>query len=600
MKFTTSKTNLLLGLLAYLCIAVNSSNADKSSPTNGNFRVVLDSPRGNDKKTRLMIKNKIQSTVADVDLRAMVDRAKKEFKTISEKTRHIGEEAKELVETFKDSLQHYSRKELGIYAALTVALTVTLKTAVFSKSASKTLDLGKISYILSSTSAIVATRNLSSLIEFKKKARGSSNPIELALTPLIVSSDGKTFTRTVKKTLKQTPYRPSFNNVSTQARPAQVVIDTVSAFYPDSESTITKSLPASHNAVIDTMPPYMRRTLKARRIRVRGGATAGGLMQRLEIGGYFAAWYALNIVYNIVNKKVLNVLPTPLIVGTIQFGVGALYCIVVWMMKFRPCPTLTKSGTKAVASVGAYHMLGQLASMIALGAGPVSFTHTVKAVEPLFSALVSGFYFNKWMLPQVYATLIPVVGGVGYACMKELNFSWLAFGMALSSNLFFALRAVVSKSALQSGSASGTNLTAPNMFGLVTMAAFLISVPVALFQEGTSFLSLWTAALEQVESKSQLIRAIFVSGLFHYLNNEVMYMALGSVHPVTLAVGNTMKRVFILVASVLVFRNPVTVQAGIGSAVGISGVLLYSLTKQYYESLETKALPSKTKGKGRR
>ena len=207
--------------------------------------------------------------------------------------------------------------------------------------------------------------------------------------------------------------------------------------------------------------------------------------------------------------------------------------------------------------------------------------------------MVSGFYFKKWMQPQVYATLIPVVGGVGYACLKELNFSWLAFSAALASNLFFALRAVLSKSALQSGKASGTNLTAPNMFGLVTMTAFLISIPVALFQEGSGFSALWSAALEQVESKMQLIRAIFISGLFHYLNNEVMYMALGSVHPVTLAVGNTMKRVFILVASVLVFRNPITVQAGIGSAVGISGVLLYSLTKQYYESLESK-------GKGRR
>jgi len=68
-----------------------------------------------------------------------------------------------------------------------------------------------------------------------------------------------------------------------------------------------------------------------------------------------------------------------------------------------------------------------------------------------------------------------------------------------------------------------------------------------------------------------------------------MYLALGSVHPVTLAVGNTMKRVLIMVASIIVFRNPVSLQAGIGSAIGISGVLLYSLTKQHYEKLEAKA-----------
>lgn len=594
MKFPIPRSCVALGFLMLLSVSLNGSVEAKSSPNTSNFRVVLDSPPGNDKKTRLMLKNRIQSSVADVDLRAMVDRAKMEFKTISAKTKQIGNEAKEIVDKFKDNLQHYSRRELGIYAALTVALTVTLKNVVFSKSSSKTLDLGKINYILASASAIVAMQKIAPIAEFKKK-KGISKSLNLALTPSIVSSDGKTYIRTIKKSLRQKPY-PVSNTATGEARPAQVVIDTVAAFYPESEPSITRSLPASHNAVIKTMSPSMRRSLKARRMRVRGGAAAGGLMERLEIGAYFGAWYALNVVYNIVNKKVLNVLPTPLIVGSIQFGVGAVYCALVWILKFRPCPSLTKEGTKAVASVGAYHMLGQLATMIALGAAPVSFAHIVKAVEPFFSAMVSGFYFKKWMPPQVYATLIPVVGGVGYACLKELNFSWLAFVAALSSNLFFALRAVLSKSALQSGTAAGTNLTAPNMFGLVTMAAFLISIPVALIQEGSSFLTLWSAAIDQVGNKAQLIRAIFVSGLFHYLNNEVMYMALGSVHPVTLAVGNTMKRVFILVTSVLVFRNPITVQAGIGSAVGISGVLLYSLTKQYYESLEKKALLSKGKG----
>ena len=135
-------------------------------------------------------------------------------------------------------------------------------------------------------------------------------------------------------------------------------------------------------------------------------------------------------------------------------------------------------------------------------------------MEPFFSALVSGFWFKKWMKPQVYAALIPVVGGVGYACMKELSFSWLAFGAAMASNLFFALRAVSSKVAMDSGAATGTNLTAPNMFGLVTWAAFLFSIPVAYIQEGAGFSALWSAALEQVESKSRFIRAIIISGLF--------------------------------------------------------------------------------------
>ena len=142
------------------------------------------------------------------------------------------------------------------------------------------------------------------------------------------------------------------------------------------------------------------------------------------------------------------------------------------------------------------------------------------------------------------------------------------------------------------------------MFGLVTWAALFISIPIALLGEGRGFIDLWTAALESVENSAQLVRTLVLSGLFHYLNNEVMYLALGSVHPVTLAVGNTMKRVFILVASVMVFKNPVSVQAMIGSGVGIAGVLVYSLTKQHYEAVEARekaATPAKkTRGFNRK
>jgi solute carrier family 35 protein E1 len=268
--------------------------------------------------------------------------------------------------------------------------------------------------------------------------------------------------------------------------------------------------------------------------------------------------------------------------------VGSLYSLLLWTTKLRPAPVLTAKGTSEVNKVGFYHMMGQELSMMSLGAGPVSFTHIVKALEPFFSAVVSAVVFGKWMHPMVYATLIPVVGGVAYACLKERSFSWLAFWTAMGSNLAFALRAVVSKSALDSaGGELGENLTSVNLFGVVTMFAFLQSIPLFLLGEGFSFVDLWKKALEK-STKYELVKGLVVSGLFHYLNNEVMYLALSNVHPVTLAVGNTMKRVFIVVASVLVFRNPITVQAAIGSVIGIGGVLLYSLTKQYYEDLEKK------------
>mmetsp|Transcript_6331 Transcript_6331/g.15755 ORF Transcript_6331/g.15755 Transcript_6331/m.15755 type:complete len:417 (+) Transcript_6331:149-1399(+) len=323
----------------------------------------------------------------------------------------------------------------------------------------------------------------------------------------------------------------------------------------------------------------------------RGGDDEAGLAVRLKVCSYFALWYILNIVYNILNKKYLNVIPAPLTVGSLQFLVGSLYSIILWTTKLRAAPVLTSQGKTAVNKVGFYHMSGQELSMMSLGAGPVSFTHIVKALEPFFSAVVSAVVFGKWMHPMVYATLIPVVGGVAYACLKERSFSWLAFSTAMGSNLAFALRAVVSKTTLDASEGElGENLTSVNLFGLVTIYAFIQSIPLFLLGEGLSFLDLWKKALAASSTQSDLVRGLLLSGLFHYLNNEVMYLALSNVHPVTLAVGNTMKRVFIVVASVLVFRNPISVQAAIGSVIGIGGVLLYSLTKQHYEELEKKML----------
>ena len=282
-------------------------------------------------------------------------------------------------------------------------------------------------------------------------------------------------------------------------------------------------------------------------------------------------------------------MPAPLVIGSIQLLIGSVYVATLWLLKLRAAPTL--SSPEAIAqfrNVGFWHALGQETTMVSLCAGAVSFTHIVKALEPFFSSVVSIVAFGERMPLPVYASLIPVVGGVGYACMKESAFSWLAFSSAMASNLAFALRAVLSKVAMGTAAKSGKNLTSPNVFAVVTIFGFLLSLPMAIIGEGSSIVGLWNKAL-QTMSQKQLIQAIIVSGLFHYLNNEVMYLALGNVHPVTLAVGNTMKRVFIMVASVMVFRNPISMQAGIGSAVGISGVLVYSLVKQHYDALAASA-----------
>jgi hypothetical protein len=139
-----------------------------------------------------------------------------------------------------------------------------------------------------------------------------------------------------------------------------------------------------------------------------------------------------------------------------------------------------------------------------------------------------------------------------------------------------------------------TTMSPSNLFAAVTCMSFIFSVPIGIILEGHILIDLFKFIANGDISNAttndatihftKTIMYVLSSGLFHYLNNEVMYLVLSNVHPITLAVGNTMKRVFIIVAGVLVFSTPVTTSTAIGSTIGIGGVFVYSLIKQWYDT----------------
>nr|GFA00277.1 triose phosphate/phosphate translocator, chloroplastic [Tanacetum cinerariifolium] len=60
------------------------------------------------------------------------------------------------------------------------------------------------------------------------------------------------------------------------------------------------------------------------------------------------------------------------------------------------------------------------------------------------------------------------------------------------------------------------------------------------------------------------------------------------VAPLTHAVGNVLKRVFVIGFSIIVFGNRISTQTGIGTAIAIAGVALYSVIKANLEDQKKK------------
>jgi len=300
----------------------------------------------------------------------------------------------------------------------------------------------------------------------------------------------------------------------------------------------------------------------------------GGLGKTLVLGGLFGAWYAFNIYFNIYNKQVLKAFPYPMTCTTMQFLVGSALAGLMWLLRLHPAPVLTRKGVMSVLPLAVVHTLGNLLTNLSLGAVAVSFTHTIKAMEPFFSVLLSAIFLKEVASPAVLATLIPIVGGVAMASASELSFSWVGFLAAMGSNVTFQSRNVLSKLLMKEKVYDSINT-----FSLITVFSALILFPINLALEGFNLTPAGLSTMGVADVNTVLMRAFGAAFCFHAYQ-QVSYLILQRVSPVTHSIGNCVKRVVVILASIVVFQNPVTRQGAIGTAIALAGVFAYSQAKR--------------------
>ncbi len=79
--------------------------------------------------------------------------------------------------------------------------------------------------------------------------------------------------------------------------------------------------------------------------------TAKAAAQRLKIGTYFVLWWSLNVVFNIYNKKVLNVFPYPWLTSTLSLAAGSTIMLLSWATRLAAAPELDVEFWKNLAPV---------------------------------------------------------------------------------------------------------------------------------------------------------------------------------------------------------------------------------------------------------
>ncbi|KDO77699.1 hypothetical protein CISIN_1g013023mg [Citrus sinensis] len=326
-------------------------------------------------------------------------------------------------------------------------------------------------------------------------------------------------------------------------------------------------------------------------------------------------WYFLNVIFNILNKRIYNYFPYPYFVSVIHLLVGVVYCLVSWAVGLPKRAPIDSKLLKLLIPVAVCHALGHVTSNVSFAAVAVSFTHTIKgeiwhyadqgenhfilsmslllytsqlnlffiywfyffsALEPFFNAAASQFILGQQLPLTLWLSLAPVVIGVSMASLTELSFNWTGFISAMISNISFTYRSIYSKKAM-------TDMDSTNIYAYISIIALFVCIPPAIIVEGPQLIK---HGLSDAISKVGMVKFIsdlFWVGMFYHLYNQLATNTLERVAPLTHAVGNVLKRVFVIGFSILAFGNKISTQTGIGTVIAIAGVAAYSYIKAQME-----------------
>lgn len=263
----------------------------------------------------------------------------------------------------------------------------------------------------------------------------------------------------------------------------------------------------------------------------------------------------------------------PWFISTLQLVISVVVVAILWALGVEKKPKFSKKLFMSLIPAGFFHCVGHVSACVSFSLVAVSFSHIVKSAEPVYSVILGQLLFGISYPFYTWITLLPIIAGTSLSALKEISFTWAGFNSANISNLGMVFRNIYSKKNL----GEFKDLHGISLYGLMSFVALLFCLPVALLVEG----SRWKPAYQTVAGSighKELLKLIALAGILYHAYNQASYMVLDTgLTALGLSVGNVMKRVAVVVTSVMFFKNPVSPLNWFGSFVAIFGTYLYSV-----------------------
>jgi drug/metabolite transporter (DMT)-like permease len=334
-------------------------------------------------------------------------------------------------------------------------------------------------------------------------------------------------------------------------------------------------------------------------------------------------WYASSALSNTLKKQMLLHLPFPITFTATQFlGVILFTSLGKFFNWFRIQGSIRNYQViRKTAPLAAFQLGGHVFASLALSTVPVAFVHTVKALSPFYTVVLSRCILGTRASLSVHLSLVPLITGVVLACAlgshhgshgpaSALEWNLIGFIYASISTIVFVFQNVFTKHVLfnsKKGSSRGkhqrhleatqlsdssSSLPTPvsqlsdsisldkmNVLYYSAVFALAFIIPVWVVMEGYVVLeSLWTPTrypwswFVAFQLSAQMVS--------HFAQSICAFSIIAHVSTVSYSIASLLKRIVIIVFSMIWFAQTITLIQGLGIFLTFVGLAMYQQAKK--------------------
>ncbi|KAE9608986.1 putative sugar phosphate transporter domain-containing protein [Lupinus albus] len=262
----------------------------------------------------------------------------------------------------------------------------------------------------------------------------------------------------------------------------------------------------------------------------------------------------------------------PLSVSGIHFicsSVGAY--VVIKVLKIKPLITVDPEDRwRRIFPMSFVFCINIVLGNVSLRYIPVSFMQTVKSFTPATTVVLQWLVWRKYFEWRIWASLIPIVGGILLASVTELSFNIFGFCAALVGCLATSTKTILAESLLHGYKFDSIN----TVYYMAPFATMILALP-AMLLEGNGILEWFNT---HPYPWSALI-IIFSSGVLAFCLNFSIFYVIHSTTAVTFNVAGNLKVAVAVLVSWMIFRNPISYLNAVGCAVTLVGCTFYGYVR---------------------